>query len=274
VASDMFLEGSVDEVVVSSQVQYYSGPIGGPKHVSATSVVQRRDERDNSDIQIVGVAPEVYVRVSVPTVGERFLVSMPISKIALLGEFTSSNGSFVLSDEAYEMKYDSSSVLISGVGRFDRVDEPTDAIGLSESSGRRSVFNRDEDCRQQILSRFREEWAKQNNIYSFVSEVRYEDPTHSNSAILRVEIPYDFEYDRISGLEFRVSSDEWDENEPLRSLVAESGHGIPSNLDGEKVRVSLAESSSAIASDGEWHLYEHTKTNTIKTLWQRVVSMF
>lgn len=274
VASDVFLEGEVSEVVVSSKVQYYSGSLGGPKHIGATDVVQRRKERNNTDIRIVGVAPEVYVRVSVLTVGETCLLSMPISKIVSLGDFNSSNGSFVLSDKRYEMKYDSSSVTINGVGTFNRVDEPTNSIRLSGSSGRRSVFNRDEDCRKEIQSRLRKEWAKQNDVYSFVAEVSYDDPEYSSSATLSVEVPYDFEYENISTLEFRVSSEDWDENAPLRNLVSDTGHGIPSNLDGEKVRVSLAEHSDSIASDGVWHLYEHTPTNTVKTFWQRFLSMF
>lgn len=274
VVQDSFVEGVLSNLVITRRIEYYSGSLGGPKHTGKASVVERWQNNDSRDIRDVGVAPDVYVRIRVPSVNERVLVEMPISTIVTLGEFSSKSGSFTLTDEPVNVKFDESSVTIENVGSFNRVSDVRDTMTYdSWRSQRRDMFDRGYECGTVVEGRLRKAWAKQNGVHSFVAEIaEVDDAEYTSSVTFHIDPPAEsgFTYQ----FSFRVSMDEWDENAGLRGLVNDDGYGVPSNLEGEEVFVSMDDYSGAIASDGAWSLYQkHNRSNAVKSVWSRVRSV-
>lgn len=256
VVEDSSVRGVVQDVVISRRVEYYSGSVGrGPKHTGSVDVVERWEERDNRDIRKVGVDPSVYLDVYVEPLGETVRVDMSPSEVVQFGEFMSLNGRFSLTEEEVEVKVDIESVEFECFGSYSRVGEMRDTMTYSEwCSQRRRVFDRGYECGEVIEERLRSAWAKKKGIHSELWTVsNVDDPEYSSSAKVTVEHP-----EVAEELSFRISMNDWEENEALRKLVDEDAFGLPSNLEQQKVFVSVAEYDGVVAENGSWKLYRRS----------------
>lgn len=252
VSEDMFVSASVEGVVISCKVDYYSGSLGGAKHTGSVSVIERWEESDNREVRTVGVSPELFVELYVRSISERVTVKMSASDIVELGDFSNLTGHFKLDVSEVDVKVSSDSVEIEGMGTFAR-ESVSDSMSYSSWVPKNGRFgDKEYRCGVVAESRLRLAWAESEGISSGVwtieDVVEYD---YSDSVRLEVGGGYG------EVLEFSFSMDDWDDNASIRKLVGDVGGGVTSNLELEDVWVSLKDISGVepVAECGDWKLY-------------------
>lgn len=258
-ARNNFISARVDDVAYSKEVEYTSGPVGSRiTHKSTLNVVSRWVENENRDIRIRGVDPELFLELWVNEINETVLVSMDTSDLVQFGEFSSlQRGNFHITVDEVDVKVGSDSVKIKDVGSFDRETDLRGKNWESYSERKRNktgMYDHSYNFGSEVRDRLREAWAKENGVYSSMWTVENVDDYEFSS---RATVCAEPTADVCGGIKFSVSMKDWDDNASLRALVEKDCEGDISNLEGEKVFVSLAEYNrrDPVSESGSWNMY-------------------
>lgn len=257
VATDTFVPATVRKIRYVERMKYYSSIVG----ITSTGTASYVDRHSSASAR--RLLPELCVEVYVPDISESVLVKMPAEEIVQFGEVSSLKGSFSLDNpfKEVEAKVTTDSLTIRGVGSFDRVEDKENISTVGRATDYN--FTGVESFSRVIRKRLRKAWFRANGGYEGlwrVSKVMERD--YSPKAEIHVDHP---KFER--SLRFLVSMDDWDDDKSLRRLIKSDGSGLISNLEEDKVFVSLNEygHTDPISTDSDWNLYRKSeKPNFIR----------